>query len=366
MPVPRIIQIEVSTACQLRCVFCPRTALKDKWVSKHMDMDVFSVVLRHIKKGQLVHLQGWGEPLLNPRIMDMAAAVKKNHGSISLTTNGMRMDETVSRELCRIGFGIVAISLAGAKGSTNDALRKGAQFTRIVDNISSLTEMKNRPSVHLIMQMMRPNMEELPDMISLAAQLKVDKLIVSNIDYIPTPDVHRLKAFDIYPDERTDQIVEATKRKAQGSGVKLIIYPLSPLENNAICDSDPLHNVVITVSGEVAPCVYLSLPYKGNIPRLFREESEEFQRFTFGNVSDGIYQLLNKEPAGSFLDAFKRRVHAGRLGAVTDVTLLSMPRIRSTSGAFLEPASQLLHPLKYGNLPPAPFLCQSCYKLYGI
>jgi len=189
MITPRIIQVEVTTTCQARCKFCPRTLLKDSWISRHIEWDDFIHVIPTVKKGVLVHLQGWGEPLLHPRLWDMARAVKQRQGKVSLTTNGLLLDEAASREICRIGFDFIAVSLADAIPHAHHALRTGARLEPILSNVAFLCGLKPRPRVHFVVQMMKSNMARLPAVVELAAKLGADRVIASNLDCIVNGEV---------------------------------------------------------------------------------------------------------------------------------------------------------------------------------
>ena len=133
-----------------------------------------------------------------------------------------------------------------------------------------------------------------------------------------------------------------------------------------MCDAEPVHNVWISVWGEVAPCPYLALPCRGDFPRLFWGKEEHLSRFSFGKVTEGLDRVLNGQVAGSFREAFARRLLTGRLDTMTDVALSAMPRVRSTSAAFLEPLAQTTSVRKAAALQPPPDLCRNCYKLYGL
>ncbi|MDI6814495.1 MAG: radical SAM/SPASM domain-containing protein [Dehalococcoidales bacterium] len=365
MTLPRIIQLEVTTACQVRCTFCARTALADRWVSAHLDWEVFSCLLPFVRGTELVHLQGWGEPLLHPRLWDMAVAIKQRHGRVSLTTNAMLLDEATSREACRIGFDLIAISVAGARAETNDSLRVGCHLDQICANISYLCRLKPRPKVNLVMQMMKPNLEELPELVTLAARLGVDEVIAPNLDYTPTAEVDALKAFGFSLDLHQAELTEEAQRKGKELGVKVHIYPLRPSYDVLMCDADPVHNVWITVWGEVVPCAYLALPCRGSIPRLFWGKAELFPRFSFGKVTEGLDRVLEGQTARSFREAFGRRLQMDRL----DTIAFGVPSAlspRSAWAGFLELSTEATSLSKAAALLPPPDLCRNCYKLYGI
>ena len=362
----KIIQIEVTTACQLRCRFCPRTVLADSWVNANFSWELFSSLLPSLRRAGLVHLQGWGEPLLHPRLWDMAAAIKGKHGHVSLTTNAMLLDKAASHEACRIGVDLVAISVAGARAATNDSLRVGANFNQICANISYLCQLKPRPRVNLVMQMMKPNVEELPELVTLASRLGVDEVVAPNLDYIPAAEIDDLKAFTPSPDPHQTELMGEAHSKGEELGVKVHVYPLTPNNDVSVCDAGPLHNVCITVWGEVMPCVYVALPCRENIPRLFWGEAETFPRFSFGKVTERLDKVMKSKMARSFREAFARRQAASRLDTMSAVTQSAMPRVRSTSAAFLEPLTRITPTRKLAALPPPPELCRHCYKLYGL
>ena len=361
----KIVQIEVTTACQLRCVFCPRTVLADHWINANFSWEMFSSMLPALRHAEQVHLQGWGEPLLHPRIWDMAAAIKKKRGRVSLTTNAVLLDEAASREACRIGIDIVAVSVAGARAATHDSLRVGSSLDQICANISYLCQLKPRPRVNLVMQMMKPNLEELPELVALAARLGVDEVIAPNLDYIPDEEIDNLKAFDFSPESHHIELISETHRKGEELGVIVHTYPLTASNDVLMCDANPLHNVCITAGGEVTPCVYVALPLQGDVPRIFRGKVETFPRLSFGNVMEGLDKVLNGQAARSFRQAFARRLQADTLDAISDkVPSLLSPR--STLAGFLKPLAQTTSPTMSATLLPPPDLCHNCYKFYGL
>ncbi|MFA5079599.1 MAG: radical SAM/SPASM domain-containing protein [Dehalococcoidia bacterium] len=362
---PRIIQIEVSTRCQLRCSFCPHTLLKDHWITKDISRDTFSDILSHVGKGQLVHLQGWGEPLLHPQIWDMAAAVKRKGGRVSMTTNGLLLDDDAVRNVCDIGFDFIAISVAGAVSAVHDSLRIGSSLAHICDNIISLSATKSHPHIHLVMQMMKPNISELPALVDLAAELKVDRVIAPNLDYIPDAGTEQLRAFSEISDPELERIIMEAQLRAKKLGIPLHVYPLQPGEDFPVCSDDPLHNIVISVNGEVSPCVYLCLPIEDRIPRWFQGETCFVDRFIYGKVGDGLHEVLGNRSAEQFMAAFEQRIQCSKFNAAESMAILTLPGIRSARKALQHANSQgrPQHPIK---IPDAPSHCRACYKLLGI
>jgi len=362
---PRIIQVEVSTRCQLKCCFCPRTLLKDRWISRDISRDTFTQILPYLGKADLVHLQGWGEPLLHPEIWSMARAIKERGGRVSLTTNGVLLDDAAARRICEIGFAFIAVSVAGARSTTHDSLRAGSSLAQICKNIAGLSAARSHPDIHLVMQMMKPNITELPELVDLAAELKADRVIVPNLDYIPDTETEALKTFGQTVDPHLYDMVKEAEMRGKKRGIPVHIYPLEPRDNSPVCSDDPLHNVVVSVRGEVSPCVYLCMPVEGEVPRVLRSEESTVGRFIYGNVQDGLGKVLENAQAKEFRLAFERRIEYSRLNAAESLALLTLPGIRGARRNLQGQEKQSLAEVP-GTMPQAPAQCLGCYKLQGI
>ena len=91
------IQVEVTSVCPGRCVYCPHTTQAGYWRSRHMEAATFARLWPLMQESGRVHLQGWGEPFLHPRFMDFAALARKAGCRVSTTTCG--------RNACRANRG---------------------------------------------------------------------------------------------------------------------------------------------------------------------------------------------------------------------------------------------------------------------
>lgn len=121
-PVTSVHQIEVTTRCNLRCVYCPSPKLHEpqfRGVPKgDMTMDTFARALEHCRhyasqdtQGEL-SLTGIGETLLHPQwreMVAMAAEALPGH-FLNFSTNGLLLDDDACQWLARHDF-MVYISL---------------------------------------------------------------------------------------------------------------------------------------------------------------------------------------------------------------------------------------------------------------
>ena len=161
-------QIEPTSRCQLRCVMCPRTMFSKEWNNGDMPLLLYEKISRHFHLVDNIHLQGWGEPLLHPKLSHMIQIAKAEHCRVSLTTNGVLLTQNISEEFIKKGMNTVAISIAGARRETHEAIRCGSHFEQIIDNIKTLAHVKLKmrsktPQIVLSFLMTKTNIKELPE-----------------------------------------------------------------------------------------------------------------------------------------------------------------------------------------------------------
>ena len=284
------LQIEVTSRCSARCQMCPQecpggSVAGDRiWPGRPS-----STLARAFPRVRHVHLQGWGEPLLHPRLLDMVATAKAAGCRVGLTTNGMGLEPDTAKSLLDLGLDLLSISIAGATRETHESIRVGSDFSRILENVREFLSFRagrpgNGPKVELSYLMTRTNIAELPRAVELAASLGVDELYAINLDYVVTPAHDRLRLFGC-PDLREGAIrtVEEARRRARRVGLAFRSYPLD-LEEVAICEAHPTKILFVSCEGWVSPCTYLTLPGQAEIPRRFQGRQVSVPVVRFGNV----------------------------------------------------------------------------------
>ena len=341
-------QIEVTSRCLTRCTMCPRVALAGEWREQDLPWEGFQRIAKAFCQTRHVHLQGWGEPLLHPRIFDMINVAKAAGCRVGLTTNGMGLDAAARTRLMDAGLDLVAISIAGASRKMHESIRVGSDFTLIVDNIRELLGLRadrraKAPKVEISFLMTKANVPELPDAVRLAASLGVDELYATNLDYAITPAQDAARVFgDPERAASVDRIVDAAEAEAERAGLRFRSYPTHPAEV-AVCEANPLRILFISSDGSVCPCPYLGLAGRADIPRRFEGQALSVERPRFGTVLEqDLTEIWKSRAYRAFRRKFERRLgHATMTAVVGDATDLAAP------------------------FPP-PDPCVTCYKLYGV
>lgn len=186
-PLPVHLQVEVTGACNLRCRMClvgHRPPLARS--SASVDAASFRRLLDDVPGLESITLQGLGEPLLAPGLLDMVAEAKRRGIAVGFNTNGMLLDARHRRALLDLEVDWVHVSVDAATPEVFEAIRPGASFDRIVGNLRALVVERGArrcPRVQLNSVLMRRTLPELSPLVRLAAGLGVDRLWVQQLSH---------------------------------------------------------------------------------------------------------------------------------------------------------------------------------------
>lgn len=276
------LQVEVTSCCPGRCGYCPHTIMRDRWMSRDMDMETFGLLWPLMRRSGRVHLQGWGEPLIHPRFFDMVSQARKAGCSVSTTTCGLPMDEEMAKNLVESGLDILAFSLAGTDSRTN-ASRRGVDFERVCRAVSLLQAVrKSRMAVHLEVHfaylMLASNLEAVRGLPKLMQNLGVHAAVISTLDFLAGPEWQD-EGFALHETEklgRASVILKETEAEARRLGLGFHWALPNPWATGRTCRENIARSVFVGVDGSISPCVYLNLPISSPDPN----------RRVFGNVRD--------------------------------------------------------------------------------
>ena len=189
---PAKIQIEATSRCNLRCPSCSHSREKGK--GQHLGPEEFRKVLDCLpRRPKRVVLSGIGEPLLNPDFFSLVDMLAERGIRCEFYTNGTLLTPPMRQAiLSRNNIDVVNISCDGARASTFENCRVGADFERWKQSVREfLTEAKERRSrglsVGINIVVNKRNLGEIGDIVRLAADLGFDSVYV--LDPIPLDDV---------------------------------------------------------------------------------------------------------------------------------------------------------------------------------
>jgi radical SAM protein with 4Fe4S-binding SPASM domain len=174
---PIHVDIEASSACNLKCPMCGRTAMAEKnpQFSRHFDFELYKrIVDEAVQIGVYSLKLNWrGEPLMNPHLVDMIKYAKqKGLEDVLMNTNAVLLDENMSRRIIEAGLDNLAFSFDSPYKETYEEIRIGASYEQVLANIRRFHEIREEmgamsPLIHCHMVMMPGNEASFPDYVEL-------------------------------------------------------------------------------------------------------------------------------------------------------------------------------------------------------
>lgn len=157
---PFTLLIEPANLCTLACKFCPTgdTSLLRKFNRPQgmMDYKLFKKIIDDLKtfnsKLKKLYLYKDGEPLLNPRLVDMVQYTKNMDVAeeIRLTTNGTLLNPKMNRELIKAGLDLIQISInATSDEGYKKICNRKISYKKLIENITDFYNNRGSCQMHI-------------------------------------------------------------------------------------------------------------------------------------------------------------------------------------------------------------------------
>jgi len=144
-PYPRVVRVEPSSLCNLKCIHCP-TGSKRDIKRGNMSDEVFYKIIEEIKAYNgvdVVVLYHGGEPFMNKNIFEMINVLKSmGIRFIKIVTNGMLIKDEMLPKIIKSGLDSIEFSLDGLSSEENNQIRRGGNYCQVASTIKKLISMK--------------------------------------------------------------------------------------------------------------------------------------------------------------------------------------------------------------------------------
>jgi len=157
LPLPAVILIENTNCCNAQCVMCPRETLTRK--RDFMEFGLFEKIMKELSSARrkpVVHLHGFGEPLLDeslPERIRLAKSCGIKH--TYLVTNASLLFPETARKIIHAGLDTMKISFYGTDEESYHATMRGLDFKGALHNIREFVRIRkelNKKTPKLILQ----------------------------------------------------------------------------------------------------------------------------------------------------------------------------------------------------------------------
>ncbi len=287
---PERLTLEMTSYCNLMCRMCPKTAGHvNTPANRVIEEGVLEKVYPLLSRIETLQLSGlWGEVFIHPELyLQILEKAKEENCEVRTISNGTLLTPEISERLVEIGLDVLTISIDAATPGTYRQIRVGGDFKKLIKQIKKLQKIKrkkgkDKPELHFGFVGMRQNIQELPDLVNLAAKLDIKSVILQGMgEYEDT------KGDSVASHHRDlgKEMYEKALQLGREVGVAVELFPPDQFEDSTVhidpqrgdledvieipegyrkdCDV-PWKEVVITTVGDIFPCCSASKPL-GNI-----------------------------------------------------------------------------------------------------
>lgn len=144
---PPYLQIEPSSICNYRCVFCFESdkafTRRSSGFMGYMPLDLFQRIIDEIQgKVEFLSLASRGEPLLCPDIEKMLAYTRGKFLNLKMNTNASLLDESKCHAILQGGVKTLVFSADAASEPLYSRLRVGGKLDKVLANIERFQKIR--------------------------------------------------------------------------------------------------------------------------------------------------------------------------------------------------------------------------------
>jgi len=292
---PRTLFLEITGRCPIECLMCARRYRN--WTYGDLDEAVFGKLAPILPRVGIVVLGGFGEPLAAREFDHYFERLSALNARVALQTSGYRLTEERADRLLKGGLRHLHISMDSPDEETYTSIRPRIAFRDVTSRIRQIVGAKREigaafPTVHVVFVAMRRNIEQLPAMVDLVADMGADNLTVQYM-VAHGEDVRSESLF--YHQELSNRMLDAAQARAREVGLNVTLparfgepHPPSPspraergriekvgkststrgevppsdsstprlLDSSPFACTDPWKVAFVRWNGEVHPCCY--------------------------------------------------------------------------------------------------------------
>lgn len=245
---PRALQIEPFGGCNLRCRMCFQGLVDLPADKTAMDVGLYRHIVDQMSPfTPMLYLYWRGEPLLHPQLGQMISYAKSRNMYVFVSTNGVTLNESRSKELIDAGLDFLMIGFDGATQETYSKMRPGAHFDEICAHVRTLVRLKRRckslrPHICLQFIVSRLNAHELSAARMLAQELGADSFLEKSLDIYTNLREERIER-SLFP-----LVVQHTLSKYERHN--------GTLEFSGPSRCEMATRMVVRADGEISLCCY--------------------------------------------------------------------------------------------------------------
>ncbi|HEX2983886.1 MAG TPA: radical SAM protein, partial [Ignavibacteriales bacterium] len=178
---PASFSVEPTNFCNLKCPECPSGLGRLTRPLGLLDLDEFKKLIDEIKEHAFyIQLFFQGEPYINKRLPEMIQYAAENNVYVSISTNGLLIDEKKVEKVLDNPPDKLIFSIDGLNEETYQNYRVGGTFAKADAGLRLLLQRKrerglSKPFVELQFIVMKANEKQISDVLNYGKELGVNK-----------------------------------------------------------------------------------------------------------------------------------------------------------------------------------------------
>ena len=310
VPLPRFVQIEPVGQCNLRCAMCPiqyRHAGPPWGAPALMPYADFERLLASFPDVKELHLQGLGEPLMHPDFFRMVEHAVGRGITVSTNTNLTLLTPRRAGQCVRSGLHAMHVSIDGASAPVYEKIRRGASFHKVLRNLERLvvaraTAQSTTPELRIVSVVMRSNLHEMKDIVTLAHRYGVTSVFVQHLSHDfgegTLPDAYyAMRAFvsgeSLLAEEpgRIARCFGEARAAAASLGIALRLPSLDTPSAGPRAQGChwPSQGAYVTFEGDALPCCMVSTADRMNMGNLLKDGAAAvWNGAAYGELREGL------------------------------------------------------------------------------
>jgi MoaA/NifB/PqqE/SkfB family radical SAM enzyme len=297
------LEMEVTTACYLKCIHCEHTYFDKSYLNQHLSLETFKKVLDNIPNLHWINLTGEGTAILNPDFTEMVKEVKRRGIYLDFSHDFVKLDTFLALRWIMCGVDRIYWSFDGCTKETYEKIRLGANFDKVCENIKIFVELKKRmkspiPEICFRFAFFKDNINEVTMIPSF-----LYNLVDGNVkDYGDEPSINIVALLEFketkgWEREIPNAIIQKVNKECKELGFKVYWSHTTHIEE----EKPPLDYCTfwsepyIMITGHVVPCCAVLM--SNNRPNL--------ERMAFGNINEQTLKDIWNNP---YYKSFRKQV----------------------------------------------------------
>lgn len=245
---------DITKRCNANCIYCFTNSINTTELDNELSDEELNSLVNKLVQLNVDSLSiGGGEPMLR----DVSQLINKfgKKINISLTTNGMIMDQNFINEMIANETVKLTISLDSIDPLINEIVRSGIDTHKVIKNIKKLTHIdsiRKRLSIRSTISIY--NIDKIYELINFCNQLKIEKLKINSTNPFgrATSSIHIIPDFHDFM-SKLEEVEKYCLNENLYTKVELPIKKYLKADNVCTLGNNSLY---INSFGECYPCAF--------------------------------------------------------------------------------------------------------------